>query len=63
MICFDLGANKELYLFIINRDAVPDPPQNNQPDFRQISKLATRSWTSGDNAYLLAVQGNRYAFP
>jgi hypothetical protein len=55
MVCFDLGQKQVLYLFVVNRSAVPDGPKE-EPAVIQVNRLATASWSSGDKTYLLACE-------
>jgi hypothetical protein len=52
MVCFKSGTNM-LYLFVMNRAAVQDPPIKG-PQAGTLRGLATVSWTAGENAYFLA---------
>lgn len=53
MVCFNRGDNQMLYLFVMEREAVKDPPPSN-PQPVLLHNLATVSWTSGDKVYVLA---------
>jgi hypothetical protein len=53
MVCFNRGDNKMLFLFVMNKEAVNDPPTP-VPQLDQVKKLATVSWTEGNQTYLLA---------
>ena len=53
MVCFDRGDRQMLYLFVMNRSAVQDPPSAS-PVVAKVSKLITASWTQGDKTYVLA---------
>jgi hypothetical protein len=53
MICFNRGDDQMLFLFVMNRSAVKDPPSE-KAELEKISKLATASWSDGDKTYLLA---------
>lgn len=55
MICFDLdrGDRQMLFLFVMKRSAVKDPPPA-VPQVDRVSSLLTLSWTRGDNTYVLA---------
>lgn len=53
MTCFDRGKGNMLFLFVIQQQALPDPPAR-QPDFAQVNKLMTASWSSAGRTYLLA---------
>ncbi len=52
MVCFRSGTNM-LYLFVMNRTAVQDPPPAG-PRPGNLRGLATASWTAGENSYFLA---------
>jgi hypothetical protein len=53
MVCLDRGNKQMLYLFVLKRAALKDPPATT-PELAKVSGLQTVSWTKGDNAYLLA---------
>ncbi len=53
MVCFDRGDNQMLFLFVMNRSAVKDPPPET-PTTANVRGLATTSWSVGDKTYLLA---------
>jgi len=53
MVCFDRGDKQMLYLFVLPRTALKDPPPS-VPELAKVNKLLTASWTEGDKAYLLA---------
>jgi hypothetical protein len=53
MVCFDHGGGQMLFLFVMDRAAVKDPPPAT-PRLDQANKLQTASWSQGDRAYLLA---------
>jgi uncharacterized membrane protein YbaN (DUF454 family) len=52
MVCFKSGPSM-LYLFVMNRSAVHDPPPRT-PQGDRLRGLATVSWTAGKNTYFLA---------
>ena len=56
MVCFVKNKATPLWLFVINREALPDPPPDGQPSFKQINKLMTASWTRGGKTYVLAAE-------
>ena len=58
LVCLDRGADKDLFLFIIDRSALPDPPSGQKPQFARVGAMTTASWTLGDNAYVLASKGS-----
>jgi hypothetical protein len=53
MACFDRGDKQMLFLFVVNRGAVKEPPPPT-PHLEKVNKLQTASWTQGEWAYLLA---------
>jgi len=53
MVCFNRGDNQMLFLFVMNRTAVKDPPRV-QPELGRVNKLATACWSEGGKTYLLA---------
>ena len=54
MVCFDRGGGKMLFLFVLKKDALKDPPPSNNPQVAVVHDFMTASWTQGDNAYVLA---------
>jgi hypothetical protein len=53
MVCFDRGDKQMLFLFVLNRSAVKDPPPA-MPRLDKVNELVTASWTQGDKTYVLA---------
>jgi hypothetical protein len=53
MVCFDRGDRQMLFLFVMKRSAVKDPPPTT-PRIAGVSQMLTVSWTKGDNTYVLA---------
>jgi hypothetical protein len=53
MVCFDRGDQQMLYLFVLPRAAVPDPPSA-VPQVARVNKLLTASWSRGGHTYVLA---------
>ena len=64
MVCFNSGEKagssetNDLFLFVIDKAAVPSAPDGPTPRFTQLNKLATLSWSSGDKTYVLAGVGD-----
>jgi len=61
MVCFNSGKNgspntPDLFLFVIDRAALSNPPDSSQ--LSRISSLTTASWSSGDKTYVLGGLGN-----
>jgi uncharacterized membrane protein YbaN (DUF454 family) len=53
MVCFDRGDKQMLFLFVLRRSAVKDPPPET-PQLARVRQMLTASWTEGDNTYVLA---------
>ena len=53
MVCFDRGDNQMLFLFVLDRTALPNPPPAT-PRLAKVNQLMTASWTQGDKTYVLA---------
>jgi hypothetical protein len=58
LVCFDLGNDNDLWLFVVDRTALPDAPATESPQFASVGKMATASWSQGNSTYLLAVNGD-----
>ena len=61
MVCFDRGKQDMVFLFVVQRSNIPDPPPA-MPEFTQVSKLMTARWTAGDKTYLLATETNDVSY-
>ena len=53
MVCFDRGDNQMLFLFVMRRSALKDPPAAT-PQPSKVTELQTVSWTRGEYTYVLA---------
>jgi hypothetical protein len=53
MVCFDRGDKQMVFLFVMKRSAVKDPPPQT-PQLGQVHRMITASWSSGDDTYVLA---------
>ena len=53
MVCFDRGDKQMLFLFVMKRSAVKDPPPET-PQLSKVRQMFTASWTHGENTYVLA---------
>jgi hypothetical protein len=56
LICLDGGASRDIFLFVINRNDLSDPPRSRE--LAKIGNLATASWSDVDKTYILATKGN-----
>jgi hypothetical protein len=67
MVCMNSGKNgapmkPDLFLFIIDRKAIEHAPESS-PQKEVVSGLASASWTSGDNTYVLLASGDAAPLP
>lgn len=53
MVCLDAGADGMFYLFVVPSAKLAGPPPD-PPEFAQVNRLSTRSWTLDDRTYVLA---------
>jgi hypothetical protein len=58
LICFTLAEGKLVHLFVVDQDALTDPPTRSAPEFRQMYGWSTASWSDGRMSYLLATQAS-----
>jgi len=56
LICFVLAGGKLVHLFVVDQQALSDPPGNNAPEFNQVEGWSTAAWSDGRMSYLLATQ-------
>jgi hypothetical protein len=56
MICLDSTNRGTLFLFVLDRSTVKEPPSK-EPEFAQIFQMMTASWTQDGKVYLLAGHG------
>jgi hypothetical protein len=47
-----------LWLFVIEKSALPDPPRAESPRVEPVDGTPTAAWSQGANAYLFTVQGD-----
>jgi hypothetical protein len=65
MICFRTGKplppgqQSDLWLFVVDRAALPDAPPPGPPRIASVNQLITAVWTQGDKVYLLGTKGNK----
>jgi hypothetical protein len=53
MVCFDRGNQKMVFMFVMKKSALKDPPPQS-PTQAKVGGFVTASWTRGDKMYLLA---------
>jgi hypothetical protein len=54
LICFAMEGGGVAHLFMVNRDAMIDPPADNAPELDDINGWSTAAWSDGHMSYLLA---------
>jgi len=60
MVCLDSAQHGTLFLFVVDRASLSEGPSAAR-DFQPVSKLATVSWATGSQVYVLAGSGGREA--
>jgi hypothetical protein len=64
MVCFHSGKplppgeKTDIFLFVVDRNAVEDAPSGAAPQIAKVNRLVTASWTQGQKLYVLAVEGD-----
>jgi hypothetical protein len=64
LICFNSGRPRpprqetDLWLFVADRDTVPDAPATNQPVIAKRNRVTTARWSEGKRTYLLLADGD-----
>ena len=54
LVCLDHGEAPDLFLFVMDRGAIPDPPVGQAPQMIRVGHMMTASWCAGHNVYVLA---------
>ncbi len=64
MLCFRSGKplepfqKSDVFLFVVDEKAMPDPPHAKAPEIRAVKKFVTASWTADGKIYVLATEGD-----
>jgi hypothetical protein len=64
MICFSTGRplppgqSSDLWLFVVDRAAMKNAPEENTRQFARVNKLMTATWTDGGKIYFLGTEGD-----
>jgi hypothetical protein len=63
MVCFNSGKSSapntpDLFLFILDRASLSDPPTRNSAQFARMNGLTAASWSSGNLTYVLQGMGD-----
>jgi hypothetical protein len=56
LICFAMAGGSIAHLFIVDQQALTDPPAKNSPEFDQVQGWSTAAWSDGHMSYLLATE-------
>jgi len=56
LICFTLTGGGIAHLFVVDKQALSDPPADNAPEFNQVEGWSTAAWSDGRMSYVLATQ-------
>lgn len=56
LLCLEASGEKDVWLFIAKRAALPDAPQTSAPQIAKVGKLTTATWSQADKIYLLACE-------
>jgi len=54
MICYGTSTQPDLWLFVVDSDALADPPKGEEPVWLKVNRLNTAAWTRAGRTYLLA---------
>jgi hypothetical protein len=57
LACMKEGR-RGLWLFVIEKSALPDAPKTETPQLKEIESAPTAAWSQGGKAYLFTVQGD-----
>jgi len=61
MLCFGKNGKTDLWLFVIDRPALPDGPENPEPRFEPVNTTMTATWSRGGRIYFLVGLGGEAA--
>jgi hypothetical protein len=61
MVCLDVGKGELLWVFVMNQGSVKGMTAPARPEFAQVGKLATATWSQQGKTYLLARVGDQQA--
>ena len=61
LICFEMKDGKIAHLFVLDEDAMRDPPHAIKPEFREYYGWHLAQWSDGKMTYLLATRDDEKA--
>lgn len=53
MVCYGGTKGRELWLFVVDSKAMPNPPVEDSPQFAAVNRLNTVSWSRAGRTYVL----------
>ena len=53
LVCFALGPDQFVHVFVMDRDAIKDAPTDATPSVRTDGGVAVVTWSAGDKSYVL----------
>ena len=56
LICFALAGGGIAHLFIVNQQALTDPPAKDSPEMGQVDGWSMAAWSDGQMSYMLVTQ-------
>jgi hypothetical protein len=57
MLCFRDRPGRDVYLFVVDREAIPKRTPNPSPRIEQFGDYSAATWESGGKTYVLTVRG------
>jgi hypothetical protein len=58
MLCLMGPRDHKVWLLVVARSALPDPPLNSTPQIATENDINTACWSAGNNTYLFAAEGD-----
>jgi hypothetical protein len=53
LVCFTLGPDQFVHVFVMDRDAIKDAPTNDAPSMHMDGGVPVVTWSAGDKSYVL----------
>jgi anti-sigma factor RsiW len=58
LLCLEREEHEDIWLFVIDRSALPDPPETEASQFLKVGRLMTASWSQENITYVLVAEGD-----
>jgi hypothetical protein len=58
LVCFAMADGKILHLFVVEKDALAEPPLRAAPEIKEVNGWSTASWSDDKMSFMLATQDN-----